>query len=218
MQILSTNVGQPEAYSWQGRQIQTSMNKKPQASPLIVRFDKIEGDVFRDKVHGGRESVVYAMGKDVFPLWKTQFDLNVGAGNFGENLTVDDLHESQIFLNDHFKVGSTVLCATSARIPCYKLNARFGRADVQTQFVSVRRPGVYFQVIQEGQIQVGDTFELVKRHQQEFSILDYYDIYCELSFAKTCTDVVRLRAFLDSPALNPVFKPKFEKLFSVAAK
>jgi len=218
MQILSVNVGQPQTYLWQGRQIETSMDKKPQTAPLVVLFDRIDGDVFRDKAHGTRESIVYAMGSDVFPIWKSKYNLPVEAGDFGENLTVESLDEGQIFLDDHFQVGSTILSATSARIPCYKLNARFGLPDVQSQFVGSRRPGVYFRVIKEGQIQVGDSLQLVERHQKEFSILDYYDIYCELAFAKKCSDVNRFRALMALPALNPVFKVKFERLFSVAAK
>lgn len=81
---------------------------------------------------------------------------------FGENLTVDDLDETQIHVGDTYKVGETILEVTLQRDPCYKLGVRFNDMKIVKQLWNTTFCGVYFKVIQTGFVKVGDEFQQLK--------------------------------------------------------
>ena len=84
-------------------------------------------------------------------------------GMFGENLTTEGLLEADVRVGDRFRVGTAVLEATKPRFPCFKLGIRFGREDILDRFLRSGRSGVYFRVLEEGQVAAGDPIERVDR-------------------------------------------------------
>ena len=46
--------------------------------------------------------------------------------------------------------------ATEPRMPCYKLGIKFGRSDIIKRFLGSERTGIYFAVLQEGEVGAGD--------------------------------------------------------------
>ncbi|MCB0181025.1 MAG: MOSC domain-containing protein, partial [Anaerolineae bacterium] len=99
-------------------------------------------------------------------------DMNLPWGMFGENLTIEGLVEAEVNIGDHFRLGSAELVATQPRLPCFKLGLKFGRDDMVKRFLASRRTGVYFKVVREGQIQIGDELELLRRDGTEVTIAD----------------------------------------------
>jgi MOSC domain-containing protein YiiM len=63
---------------------------------------------------------------------------------FGENLTTVGLPENEVNIGDRFRIGAVELIVTQLRMPCYKLNARFGGADIVKRFLRSRRTGFHF--------------------------------------------------------------------------
>ena len=174
MNILSVNTGIPQSYTLDGVTLETSMIRNPQ-DKIVVEFKRVVGDNFKGaKIHGVPEAVVYALSLDRYEYWSEFLGYKVGIGFFGENLSVDKLREEEFFLNDEFKVGTTLLKVTGPRYPCNRLNFSSGNKHTKDQFAEKAWPGVYFQVLEEGEIKKGDTLVLKKRVQSEISVLDLF--------------------------------------------
>ena len=174
MNILSVNTGIPQSYTLDGVTLKTSMVRTPQEK-IIVESKQVVGDIFAGpNIHGVPEAVVYALSIDRYDYWSEFLGYKVGIGFFGENLSVDKLREEDFFLDDEFKVGTTLLKVTGPRYPCNRLNFASGNKHTRDQFAEKAWPGVYFQVLQEGEIKKGDTLVLKKRVQSEISVHELF--------------------------------------------
>lgn len=176
MRVLSTNTGKPKTYELNGQTVSSSMRRDPTLDGISVLFDRVDGDLFAvPKNHGIREAVVYAYSAATFPELSKLYTQDVTAGNVGENLTFDELIESDFIIGDEYEVGEVRLRVSAPRYPCNRLNFCFQRENAMSLFADFRRPGVYFEVLREGRVQVGDQLRLVKSLGGDMSILQMYD-------------------------------------------
>ncbi len=81
------------------------------------------------------------------------------AGNFGENLTVEGLADTEVCIGDRFRIGGAVVEVSQPRDTCYRVGIRLQHPEIPALLVAHRRPGFYFRVIQEGEIGAGDRIE-----------------------------------------------------------
>jgi MOSC domain-containing protein YiiM len=165
MQIISINVGLPRDVEWCDQIVRTSIYKAPVTGRVRVDRLNIEGDRQSDlTVHGGVDKAVYVYPSPHYDFWRKElpdFDLQWGA--FGENLTTTGLIEDDVRIGDRFGVGSAQFVVTQPRMPCFKLNIRFGRADMIKRFYRSGRSGFYVAVAKEGEIEAGDAISLLSR-------------------------------------------------------
>jgi MOSC domain-containing protein YiiM len=176
MRVLSTNIGKPTTYEFNGATVRSSMRRQPTLGGLQVYFDHIEGDKFGvPKLHGTMDSIVYAFSAATFEDLSRLYTQPVGAGNVGENLTMDDIKEADLMIGDDFGIGETILRVEAPRYPCNRLNFCFQRENAMELFADYRRPGVYFKVMREGRIRAGDELKLVKSAGGDLSILQLFD-------------------------------------------
>jgi MOSC domain-containing protein YiiM len=98
-------------------------------------------------------------------------------GMFGENFTTEGLLESELNIGDKLRVGSAVVMVTEPRMPCYKLGIKFGRSDIVKKFLASERTGFYFAVLQEGEVGVDDSFELIEKSQGSVRVIDITRLY-----------------------------------------
>ena len=136
----------------------------------------MKGDAICNRNHpGGIEQAVYGYSKLNYAYWKERYaSLDWQYGMFGENLTIDRLEETEIHVGDTFRVGECILEATKQRNPCVKLGVRFNDMKIVKQFWNTTMCGVYFKVIQTGNVKTGDTFELIKKCIENPTIADLY--------------------------------------------
>jgi MOSC domain-containing protein YiiM len=104
-------------------------------------------------------------------------------GIFGENLTVDGLHEAEVNIGDIFKIGNAVVQATQPRQPCFKLEFRFNDRNIVRQFIDSGFAGVYVRVIENGNVKTGDSMELLER-KNSLSIQKVYELIYTDKFQK----------------------------------
>lgn len=208
MKLISINVGLPREVEWHGQTVTTGIFKEPVAGPVMVRTLNLEGDRQADlAVHGGVDKAVYAYPAQHYDVWRNELpDADLPWGVFGENLTIADLVEADVNVGDRFRLGSAELVATQPRMPCYKLGIRFGRDDIVKRFLASRRPGVYFKVAREGQIQTGDTLERLHRDEHEVTIADIVRLYV---FEKD--DLTTMRRAIRNNALPPSWRDYFQQ-------
>jgi MOSC domain-containing protein YiiM len=104
-------------------------------------------------------------------------NIEMSNGMFGENLTVDGLKESEVSIGDVFQIGSSKVIATQPRMPCYKLGVKFGRMDILKMFLASGRSGIYFKVLEEGEVGAGDTIEQIRKDPNGITISDVVRLY-----------------------------------------
>jgi MOSC domain-containing protein YiiM len=182
MKIISLNVGLPRTVQdARGLDVLTSIFKSAVPGPLLLRRMNLDGDLQSDlTVHGGKNKAVYAYPSEHYDYWREQLpDYEFTWGNFGENLTTEGFFEQDAFIGDHYRVGEAKIKVTQPRLPCFKLGIRFARADMVKRFLASRRSGVYFSVVEEGMVNVGDAFERVHQDDRRISIADINRTYSE---------------------------------------
>lgn len=179
MKLISVNVGLPRQVTWKGKTVSTGIFKEPVKERVMVRSLNLDGDGQADlTVHGGLDKAVYVYSLEHYDYWRSELsDTELTPGIFGENFTVAGFREAELNIGDRFQVGNVKLMVTQPRLPCYKLGIRFGRADMVKRFLSSRRTGFYFRVLQEGEVGVGDTLELVSRDDHNITVADITQLY-----------------------------------------
>ena len=81
-------------------------------------------------------------------------------GQFGENFTVEGLGDDEVCIGDRYRIGTAVFEVTQPRVTCYRVGIRMDDPRIPALLVSHRRPGFYFRVLEEGEVEAGD--EIVK--------------------------------------------------------
>lgn len=179
MQVVSVNVGLPRQVETPAGIVLTSIFKSPVSGRVAVRRHNLEGDRQSDlSVHGGPNKAVYAYSSEHYPYWTQQLpNTDLVLGNFGENLTITGLTEEQAHIGDQYRIGTSILRVTQPRMPCFKLAIRFERADMIKRFWKSGRSGIYFAIVQEGELESGDEIELVEEHPARVAVADVVKVF-----------------------------------------
>ena len=155
--VISVNVGQVKEIEWNGERVATGIIKLPVTGRIALRGVNFDGDDQEDRtVHGGPDKAVYAYAWEDYEYWRATAGIQVVAGLFGENLTVEGMDLSAAIVGEHWSVGSTVLEVAQPRLPCYKLGIRVGDSRFLGRFLRAARTGAYLRVVREGAIGSGD--------------------------------------------------------------
>ena len=160
--LLSVNVGIPKNVSWQGKTVFTGVFKDPVTGPRSVRRLNVEGDGQGDLAgHGGEERAVFVYQIDSYRHWERELGrTDFVYGQFGENLTVQGLGDDEVCIGDRYRIGTAHFEVTQPRVTCYRVGIRMNDPRIPALLVSHHRPGFYFRVLEEGEVQAGD--EIVK--------------------------------------------------------
>lgn len=170
--LVSVNVGRPRAIGSGERTIRTAIFKAPVTGPVTVRTLNIDGDRQADlRVHGGPQKAVYLYPHEHYAFWRSELpDANLDLAAFGENLTTEGVMESDVSPGDLLEMGTTQFRVTIPRMPCFKLAAKFERADMVKRFWQSGRCGFYLAVVREGQIAAGDEIHLTRAGEASATI------------------------------------------------
>lgn len=91
-------------------------------------------------------------------------------GAFGENLSTAGLDEATVAIGDVFRLGGALIEVSQGRQPCWKLNIRFGVADMARRVQQTGRTGWYYRVLEEGTVAAGDTLTLIERRAPDWPL------------------------------------------------
>ena len=190
MKIVSLNVGRPRLVLRNDEPVSTGIFKEPVSGRVMLRTLNLDGDRQADlTVHGGPEKAVYVYPSEHYPFWKSELpDMDLPWGMFGENFTSEGLNETETHIGDKFRIGSAEVMVTQPRMPCYKLGIRFGRTDIIKRFLVSERSGFYLSVLKEGEVGVGDEFQLIEKNASGVRVVDVTRLY---SSEKENADLMR---------------------------
>jgi MOSC domain-containing protein YiiM len=179
MKVLSVNVGLPKKVIFNGQLVTTGIFKEPVNGPIMLRKLNLDGDRQADlTVHGGLDKAVYSYPVEHYDYWRKQFpNTNLVWGMFGENFTTEGLMEYTVNVGDHLQVGSATFVASQPRMPCSKLGVRFGTMDIIRRFLASGRPGIYFRVLKEGEVQTGNKIVIIKKDKNKVTVKDIVRLY-----------------------------------------
>ena len=178
MQLLSVNVSRPQDVGYRGKTVGTAIFKKPVAGRHRVWRLNLEGDGQADlKHHGGPDQAVYAYTIENYEYWAAKLGRDdLRSGQFGENLTVQQMPERRIHVGDTFRIGSATVQVSQPRTPCFKLDIRMNVEGFAKQFHESGRVGFYLRVLEEGEVGAGDVIERVEVGQGEISVHEVWRV------------------------------------------
>jgi MOSC domain-containing protein YiiM len=159
MKVEALCVAKPKTIEHQGKTVSTGIYKTPVEGPRMARRTNIDGDGQADlSVHGGIDKAVYAFPLEHYAFYREAlgsgpFDF----GQFGENLTVSGLLESEVRIGDRYRAGGALLEVSQPRSPCFKFAIKMGAPEAVRTCLLSARTGFYLRVLLEGPIEAGDA-------------------------------------------------------------
>src|SRR3954451_17274978 len=160
--LVSVNVGLPKDVSWQGKRVFTGVFKDSVPGPRRVGRLNVDGDGQGDLGgHGGEQRAVFVYQMGSYRYWERELGReDFVPGQFGENFTVEGLADADVCIGDRYRIGTATFEVTQPRVTCYRVGLRMDDPRMPALLVSHHRPGFYFRVLEEGDVQAGD--EIVK--------------------------------------------------------
>jgi MOSC domain-containing protein YiiM len=165
--------------------------------PVAVGPEGLACDEQGDRrAHGGPDKAVHHYAREHYAHWRAE----LGAlpvlerpGAFGENLSTSGFTEAGICIGDRLRIGTVLLEVSQSRQPCWKLNDRFGRADMARLVQQTGRTGWYYRVIEPGALQAGDAVFLVARPHPAWTLERLIDaLYRRMLDTATLSEMLTL--------------------------
>lgn len=171
-------IGGPKPFRADGTQ--SAIDRIPAHGPAMLTKLGFSGDEVADKkVHGGPDKALHLYPAEHYPFWTVKLAghaLLASAGAFGENISATGLSEDKVKIGDRFRMGHALVEISQGRQPCWKIDHRFGVRGLSGEFIKTGRCGLYFRVIEEGVVAVGDVIEQVEMANHEWTVERVFDV------------------------------------------
>jgi MOSC domain-containing protein YiiM len=170
--VSSVNVGRPQPLTSRRGAVWSAIGKTPVPGRVRVEGVNVAGDDQADRrVHGGPDKAVYAYASEDTAWWAGQLGRDdLGAGAFGENLTLEGVDVTHARIGERWRIGTVELEVCQPRLPCAKLGLRFRDPLMVRRFAEAARPGAYLRILAEGELGAGDAVELLSRPDHDVTI------------------------------------------------
>ncbi|CCO48931.1 putative Molybdenum cofactor sulfurase/Pyruvate kinase [Vibrio nigripulchritudo SOn1] len=181
--------------------VTSGIDKHPVDTRHWVNLLGLVGDEQADKrYHGGVEKALHAYASEHYDRWiaklgDTPMFHRVGA--FGENLSTQGLDEDSVCLGDIYQIGECLVQVSQGRMPCWKLNIRFGRLDMSLLLQETLWTGWYFRILREGNIGAGDDIYLCERSFPEWPLSRVIGL-----IFTGCLEEEKLKLLLNAPLVD----------------
>ncbi|HET7050242.1 MAG TPA: MOSC and FAD-binding oxidoreductase domain-containing protein [Solirubrobacteraceae bacterium] len=211
--LLSLNVGGPRDVPWEGKTVRTAIWKQPVDGRRMVRRINIDGDDQADRAaHGGEHRAVFVYQIESYRYWERQLQRDGFVyGQFGENFTVEGLADDEVCIGDRYQIGNAIFEVTQPRVTCFRVGIRLSEPRMPSLLVAHHRPGFYFRVIQEGEVEAGDDIRHLQTGPEELTVADVDGLlYLPNRSRRTLERALRI------PALSKGWQGSFRELLEQA--
>ena len=208
MKILSINISEPKKIVFNGKELITSIYKKPIEGPIEVTDVGLICDIQADmKVHGGYDKAIYAYSYKHYQTWSEEMNQEYNEfGLVGENLTIDDFDERKIYIGDELKIGNCLFQISQPRIPCYKIGIKMNSRDFPKKFSQSGLLGSYLRVLEPGKISKNDEVEYIRKEKQSLSVYEVAEI-----LFRDINNIDKMKQALDLKYLTEEIKERFRE-------
>jgi MOSC domain-containing protein YiiM len=95
---------------------------------------------------------------------------------FGENLTVSEMDETEMYVGAIYRIGNALVQVSQSREPCYKLGVKFGNQNILKKFIQHGFSGTYVSILEEGSVEVGDALILEERPKNSLTVAQLFHL------------------------------------------
>jgi ferredoxin-NADP reductase/MOSC domain-containing protein YiiM/ferredoxin len=175
----------------------------------MVRRLNIDGDGQGDLAgHGGEHRAVFVYQIESYHYWQNQLGrADFAYGEFGENFTVEGLSDDEVCIGDRYRIGSAVFEVTQPRVTCYRIGIRMNEPQMAALLVAHGKPGFYFRVLEEGEVEAGNEIMRVMQGPESMTISEV-----DALLYKPGHPANRLERALRIPALSAGWRSSFKAL------
>lgn len=170
--LLTLRIGKIQAFGPAGQP--SAIAKQAVGGRVFLGRHGLEGDEQADtQHHGGIDKALHHYPFEHYAAWTAELPEQAGlfqAGGFGENLSTLGMDENSVCLGDVFQIGHARIQVSQGRKPCWKLNHRFGVADMARRVQDSGRTGWYYRVLAEGGIAPDDELTLIERPHPDWTL------------------------------------------------
>jgi MOSC domain-containing protein YiiM len=175
-----------------------------------VDVNGIIEDIQVDKrFHGGPEKALHQFALRSYEkiikrhplLYKTAIE-----GSIGENISINGMHDDNVFIGDIYQMGEVKLQVNAPRIPCWKISEKIGQSGLDKFISDHAITGWYYRVLSGGKIKTGDTVERLERHSEWLSVSQFMKIVNN----KDCS-IEDIAKASQATGLDPEWKEKLER-------
>ena len=147
-------------------------------TPLKLGALGLEGDQVADpRVHGGPEQALHQYPAERYAEWARIFPeiaARLVPGSIGENISAPGMTEDNVCIGDVFRWGDAEIQVSQPRMPCWKIDARFGVEGLTEAVMHAGHAGWYYRVLREGTVAAGLWLELVDRPEGAVSLAGFW--------------------------------------------
>ncbi|HXD59434.1 MAG TPA: MOSC and FAD-binding oxidoreductase domain-containing protein [Thermoleophilaceae bacterium] len=207
--LVSVNVGMPKDVPWQGKTVFTGVFKDPVSGPCHAGRLNLEGDGQGDLAgHGGEMRAVFVYQLDSYRYWERELGRDDFVhGQFGENFTIEGLPDDEVCIGDRYRIGGAVFEVTQPRVTCYRVGLRMNDPRIPALLVSHHRPGFYFRVLEEGDVEAGDEIVKLATGPEQMTVAEVDGLLYLPGHPRQ-----QLLKALRIPALSPGWQASFKAL------
>ena len=123
--------------------------------------------------HGGEQRAVFVLSTRSYRYWQQQLHrADFAFGQFGENFTIDGLPDTDVCIGDRYRVAAHCSKSPNPESPVYRVGIRMDEPRMAALLVSHGRPGFYFRVLQEGEVEAGNEIFKVLEGPERMSVAE----------------------------------------------
>ena len=171
-------IGLPEKMKYgEDKEMLTGIRKK-EVQEAFLSKDGFQGDgVANTKNHGGADRAVCMYPYEHYAFWEKYFGQALPPAAFGENLTVTNMLEEDVYLGDIFRIGDAVVQVTQGRVPCNTIDRRLDMTPLLKGMVKTGYTGYLCRVLEEGMVRSDSKISLVEAHPNQVSVFFANHLY-----------------------------------------
>jgi MOSC domain-containing protein YiiM len=178
MELKNFSIGLPQKMKYgDDKVIDTGICKQTTKEAFLTK-EGFRGDGVADLMyHGGPDRAVCVYPYEHYSLWETEFNQPFPSSTFGENLTVTNMLEKDVYIGDIFRIGEAVIQITQGRIPCSMITKRTNNPSLLKRMVHTGFTGYLCRVLEEGSVRKDSKITLLESHPKQVTILYANEIY-----------------------------------------
>ncbi len=168
--VVAVFTGRPKTMLDERGRWRSSIFRDRVAGPVAISMEGLAGDKVTQPFHGGPGAAICVHLMDHYDFWNARLGMDLKPGYAGENVTLGDITEDQIWVGDVVRLGTALVQVSGPRMPCATLARRIGRPDWVKLTIQENRAGFYLRVLEPGVVKEGDGWRLERRLNEGASI------------------------------------------------
>ncbi|MEN1934936.1 MOSC domain-containing protein [Paenibacillus sp. 102] len=178
IELVHFSIGKPKQMQYGENKEMTTGICKELTEEAFLSQDGFLGDGVADlRFHGGPDRAVCVYPHEHYALWEQEFQTTLPPSTFGENITVTNMLERDVFIGNTYQLGEAVIQITQGRVPCSTISKRVDIPGILPRIVETGYTGYLCRVLQEGVVRKDSQLKLLERHPHQVSILFSNEVY-----------------------------------------